>query len=116
MEYKIDAKNKIMGRVASQAALLLQGKDRPDFDPAKLGKNKVTVFNTDKMRHTGKKLKQKIYYKHSGFHGGLKEERLDTLMERDSRLAMKRAVSGMLPKNKLRSRVIKNLILLKEEK
>lgn len=114
-EFKIDAAHKILGRIASEAAFLLRGKNAPDFEPSRVSENKVVIFNTDKMRVTGKKLTDKIYYQHSGYHGGLKEERLIDLMKRDSRLPLRYAVMGMLPKNKLRSRMIKNLALFRNE-
>ena len=116
MEYKIDTTEKILGRLASEAVILLRGKNDPRFDPSKFGGNKVTIFNTDKIRVTGKKLVQKLYRRHSGYHGGLKEESLRDLLARDSREAMRKAVLGMLPKNKLRARFIKNLELCKGEK
>lgn len=116
MEYKIDAANKILGRLASEVAILLRGKNNPSFDPSRFSKNEVTVLNTDKIKVSGRKMVQKLYRRHSGFHGGLKEESLRDLLARDSRLAFRKAVLGMLPKNKLRARFIKNLILLKGEK
>lgn len=115
MEYKINASDKILGRLASEIAMLLRGKDSPSFDPARLSNNKVVVTNTDRIRVTGKKLSQKLYRRHSGYHGGLKEVKLRDVLARDSRLALKYAVLGMLPKNKLRSKLIKNLTLVKGE-
>lgn len=115
MEYRIDATDKTLGRLATQIAILLRGKNSPRFDPAKLSGNKVYVSNTDKLQVTGKKIGQKIYRHHSGYHGGLKEEKLGHLMARDSRAALRHAVMGMLPKNRLRSRVIKNMTLAKGE-
>lgn len=111
MEYKLDATDQILGRLASKVAFLLRGKDSPRFDPSRPSNNKVTVFNTDKMRVTGKKLAQKLYRRHSGYHGGLKEKKLSDLMVKDSRLVLRLAVQGMLPKNKTRQRLMKNLIL-----
>ena len=114
MEYSIDAANKILGRLASDIATKLRGKDAPQFDPSQLSKTRVTVFNTDHMRYTGsKKAGQKVYYRHSGYPGGLKGETLENLMRRDSRLVLRYAVFGMLPKNKLRRMMIKNLTLHK---
>lgn len=111
---KISATNKILGRLASEIALALQGKTTPDFDPARLSGNKITVYNTDALRVTGKKKPlQKQYRRHSGFPGGLKEESFERMMARDSRVALRRAVAGMLPKNRLRPRMLKNLILHK---
>ncbi len=115
MEYKIDADNKILGRLATEVSVLLRGKNEPSFDPSRASGNKVIVFNTGKIRVTGRKLIQKLYRRHSGYHGGLKEEKLRDLLARDSREAVRKAVLGMLPKNKLRARFIKNLILLKGE-
>ncbi|MDP3710157.1 MAG: 50S ribosomal protein L13 [bacterium] len=115
MEYKIDATNKILGRLATEVAVLLRGKNAPSFDPAKLSGNKVVVCNTDKIKFSGKKASQKLYRHHSGYHGGLKEEKLEDLVQRDSRLVLKYAVMGMLPKNRLRAKFIKNLILNKEQ-
>lgn len=113
MKYHIDATDKVLGRLASEVALLLRGKNDPRFSPAKPLNNTVEVVNTDKIRVTGKKLKDKLYRRHSGYHGGLKEESLKTVMELDSRLALRRAVEGMLPKNKWRSKLIKNLVMQK---
>lgn len=113
MEYRIDAAHKTLGRLATQIAILLRGKNNPRFDPAKLSGNKVYVSNTDKLHVTGRKIGQKIYRHHSGYHGGLKEEKLGRVMVRDSRAVLRHAVMGMLPKNRLRSRVIRNLILVK---
>lgn len=111
MEYKLDATNKVLGRLAVQAAILLRGKNDPRFDPRRLADNRVVVYHTDEVRITGRKRSQKLYRRHSGYPGGLKEETLERLMRRDSRLALRRAVAGMLPKNRMRSRMMKNLIL-----
>lgn len=113
MEYKLDATNKILGRLATEVAVLLRGKNAPSFDPAKLSGNKVFIYNTDKIKFSGKKTSQKLYRHHSGYHGGLKEEKLEDLVKRDSRLVLKYAVMGMLPKNRQRAKIIKNLILTK---
>ena len=116
MEYKIDAKDKILGRIATEVALLLRGKTNPGFLPNKISGNKVTVYNTDKIRVTGKKMEQKLYRRHSGYIGvGFKEEKMKDLMARDSRRVLKHAVMGMLPKNRTRAKIIKNLSLHKGE-
>ncbi len=93
--------------------MILQGKTVPHFDPAQLSKNRVTVYNTDRVRVTGKKPLQKLYRHHSGYPGGLKEESLGRMMARDSRAAVRHAVAGMLPKNRLRARMLKHLMLYK---
>jgi len=113
--YKIDATNKVLGRLASKIAILLQGKHKPNFVPYLNTGDKVIVINTDKMKITGKKLKKKVYYRHSGYPGGLKKITLEELMKKDSREVLKKAVWGMLPKNKLRKQRIKNLKLYKGE-
>lgn len=113
MEYKLDATNQILGRLASKIALLLRGKNSPHFDPARPSNNKVMIFNTDKISFSGKKFTQKLYRRHSGYHGGLKEKNLADLMMKDSRLALRWAVNGMLPKNRSRQRFLKNLVLFK---
>lgn len=112
-EHTLDAANKVLGRIASEAAIFLRGKNRPDFDPSRFSGDRVTIVNTDRVRVTGRKEKEKIYRRHSGFHGGLKEESLERVRRRDSRLLVSRAVAGMLPKNRLRARFMKNLILIR---
>lgn len=114
MDYTIDAADKIVGRLATAVATLLQGKRDPRFDPARLSGNRVTVYNTNRMRTTGRKMAQKLYRHHTGYPGGLKEETMERLYARDSRLVLRHAVNGMLPKNRLRARMMKNLILFKE--
>ncbi len=112
MRHSIDASNKILGRLASEVAILLRGKNTSKFDPAgRGGSSSVTVYNTDYVRTTGKKRGQKLYRRHSGYPGGMKEETLEHVMKRDSRVAVRRAVRGMLPKNKLRDRFMRHLIL-----
>lgn len=112
---KIDAKNKSLGRLAAEAAKILRGKNKVEFQPHLDNGDEVIIENTDKIRITGNKLKDKIYYHHSGYPGGLKEETLEKIMKRDSREVVRRAVYGMLPKNRLRDRLIKKLKLHKEK-
>lgn len=111
----IDATDQPLGRLATQVAVLLRGKNQPAFQPNKEINLEVVVFNTDKIKLTGKKLQQKKYRSHSGYLGSLKEIPAIKLMERDSREVVRRAVFGMLPINRLRSRVIKRLKLHKGE-
>lgn len=112
-EYKIDAAGKILGRLAVEVAVLLRGKNQARFLPYLTPQNMVVVFNTDKIKVTGKKMAQKTYYRHSGYMGGLKIESLMKLFERDSREVLRRAVYGMLPKNRTRDKIIKNLKMYK---
>lgn len=113
MEYKIDATNKVLGRLASEIAMILRGKNTPNFDPTKLAQVSVTVTNVARMRVTGNKMQKKLYRHHSGYHGGLKEETLEHVMQKDPSRALRTAVNGMLPKNRLRDQMLKNLIFEK---
>lgn len=112
-ECVLNADGKILGRLASDIAVLLRGKDSADFASHRAAARRVTVTNTDRIRVTGKKMDQKMYRRHSGHLGNLKEENLGDLMARDSRAALRRAVTGMLPKNRSRKQFLKNLILVK---
>lgn len=105
----LDAKDQILGRLSTQVAILLRGKNRPDFAAHILNQVKVVVYNTDGLKFSKKKLDQKKYYSHSGYPGGLKEKSLRWLFEKDSTKVFRKAVWGMLPKNRLRSKMIKNL-------
>lgn len=98
----IDAAGKPVGRVASAVARVLIGKDSPVYAPNRVADVRVVVTGTDQMVFTGKKTAAKRWYRHSGYHGGLKEIPAARLMERDSRLVLRRAVRGMLPDNRLR--------------
>ncbi len=112
-EYTIDAKNKILGRLAVELAVLLRGKNEANFLPYLTSQNTVKVINTDLIKVTGKKMKQKMYRHHTSFPGGLKEISLEKLFAKDSREVLKKAVYGMLPKNRTRDKIIKNLKLSK---
>lgn len=107
--HKIDAKDRILGRMAAEIVALLRGKKKPDFAPHKDIGDFVVVQNVDKIRLTGKKAGQKKYYHHSGYLGGIKEEPFKKLFERDAKEVLRKAVLGMLPKNKLRAEQIKRL-------
>lgn len=114
-KYTIDAKNKILGRVAVEAAVLLRGKNDPKFLPYLTPQNIVTVINTDRLKVTGKKMEQKIYRHHTSYPGGLKAMSLEKLFAKDSREVLKRAVYGMLPRNRTRDKIIKNIRFFKGE-
>jgi len=113
--YKIDAKARILGRLATEAAVLLWGKNRPDFVPNKVPNTKVHVFNIAKIKVSGKKFEDKLYYSHSGYVGNLKVKNFKEIFEKDPCIVMRKAVLGMLPKNKLRKIMIKNLKLYEGE-
>ena len=107
--HPIDATGKVLGRLAAEIAILLRGKNKTSFAPYKDIGDFVIVKNVEKIKLTGKKAKQKIYYRHSGFLGGLKEMPLGKLFKGRPAEVFKKAVFGMLPKNKLRNRQIKRL-------
>lgn len=110
MEYNIDAKNKILGRLASEIAVILQGKKNPKYDPRLEGDDKVIVKNINKIKLSGRKFSQKVYYRHSGRIGHLRTESLRNLFSKDPGKVLKLAVRRMLPNNSLRNRRMKKLI------
>jgi len=97
----MDADGKTLGRFASEIATMLTGKDKPIYVPHLLCGDYVIVINVDKIHVTGNKLQQKRYYRHSGYHGGLKERTLQQMMDKTPDRVMKAAVKGMLPKSAL---------------
>ena len=99
--YVVDAEGLALGRVASQVANILRGKNKPIYTPNVDTGDYVIVINCDKVILTGKKLDQKIYYKHSGFVGGLKETKYRKLLAEKPEEALRHAVVGMLPKGPL---------------
>lgn len=107
--HTIDATGKVLGRLATGIAILLRGKQRADFVPYKDTGDFVTVNNADKIKLTGRKIEQKIYYRHTGFLGGLKKTPVKKLLKERPTEVLRKAVFGMLPKNKLRNRQIKRL-------
>jgi large subunit ribosomal protein L13 len=111
--HTIDATGKSPGRLAVEIARILRGKHKVDFSPHKDEGDVVVVENVEKMKITGKKLDTKIYYRHTGYPGGLKETPMRKIFEKDPGEVLKRAVWGMLPKNKLRARMIKRLKIKK---
>ena len=111
--YVVDAANISLGRVASQVAAVLRGKNKPIYTPHVDTGDYVIVINTDKMVLTGNKATQKMYYRHSGFPGGLKETSYKELMEKKSDFALEKAVKGMLPKNSLGKKMFMKLKVYK---
>ncbi len=107
----MDAEGKTLGRLASEIATLLQGKHKPTWVPHLNMGDYVVVVNAEKIRVTGKKLEQKVYYRHSGYHGGLKEQTLARLLQKTPTKAIQNAVKGMLPKNTLGRRMLGRLKL-----
>jgi len=107
--HTIDATGKVLGRLASEIAILLRGKHKPNFVPYKDMGDFVVVKNIEKLKFTGKKLEQKKYFRHSEYLGGVKEIPLKKLFQEKPEEVLKMAVFGMLPKNKLRANMIKRL-------
>jgi large subunit ribosomal protein L13 len=107
--YLVDVDNKVLGRVATEIANVLRGKNKPTFTPSVDTGDFVIVVNAEKIALTGKKLSDKMYYSHSGYVGGLKEITAGKLIEKKPEDLLKKAVKGMLPKNKLARHMLKKL-------
>jgi large subunit ribosomal protein L13 len=105
----IDAADQTLGRLATRIATLLEGKHKPTYSPHLDVGDHVVVLNASRIKVTGDKLAQKRYYRHSNYPGGLKEESLETLLERKPELVIERAVTGMLPRNRLGRAMFKKL-------
>ena len=112
-KHMIDASGKILGRLATEAAILLMGKHKPNFVPYLDTGDFVIVTNAEKIKLTGKKMAQKKYVRHSGYPGGLKSETFNKLMEKDPRKIIEHAIKGMLPKNRLGRAEYKKLTVFK---
>lgn len=110
----VDVENKILGRVASEIANLLRGKDRPTFSPHDDMGSFVVVLNASKIKMTGKKLTDKILYHHTGYLGGLKERTAGDLLSKNPDRLLRDTVWGMLPKNKLSRRLLTKLHIYPE--
>jgi len=109
-----DAREESFGRMASKIAVLLRGKNKVSFTPHLDGGDFVVVINSDDLKYTGNKKDGKIYYKYSGYMGGMKEITLGDQIKKDSRKIIEDAVFGMLPKNKLRNEMMKRLKVYKD--
>ena len=107
--YVVDAEGVVLGRLASQVASILRGKNKPTYTPHVDTGDYVIILNADKVVLTGKKLEQKIYNKHSGFVGGLKETPYRRLLNEKPELAIQHAVNGMLPKGPLGRKMAKKM-------
>lgn len=107
--HTIDASGKILGRLASEVATILMGKNKPMYVPYLDTGDFVVVTNASKVKLTGKKMQEKKYTRHSGYPGGLKVETFDKMIERRPEYIIEHAVKGMLPHNKLGRQMIKKL-------
>lgn len=97
----IDAQDKTLGRLSTEIAMLLMGKHKPIYVPNLNTGDYVIVVNAEKIRVTGNKLAQKMYYRHSGYHGGLKERTLQQMLDKTPTRVIRQSVKGMLPKNSM---------------
>jgi large subunit ribosomal protein L13 len=107
--YLVDADQRTLGRLATEIADLLRGKGKPAYTPHVDTGDFVVVVNAKKVRVTGKKLEQKIYYRHSGYPGGLRQRTLAEQLQRRPEEVIRKAVKGMLPKNRLAAAQLKKL-------
>ena len=107
--YVVDATDKTLGRLSSQIASVLRGKNKPTYTPSMDTGDYVIVINADKIKVTGKKMDQKMYYRHSDYVGGMKEATLKEMMAKKPEDVIKLAVKGMLPKGPLGRQMIKKL-------
>ena len=107
--YVVDATDKTLGRLASEVASVLRGKNKPIYTPFLDTGDFVIVINADKVKVTGKKLDQKLYRKHSDYVGGFKETTLRVMMDKKPEEVFRLAVKGMLPKNALSRKMLKKL-------
>lgn len=112
----IDAKDQILGRMATKIATLLMGKNKPNFVPHLDCGDYVVVINAAEVQVTGQKKEKKKYYRHSGYPGGFKEITFKQQMAKDPRKIVRHAVSGMLPKNKLRDERLARLKIFVDKK
>ncbi len=110
-DYIIDAKNKKLGRLASEIATVLQGKKNPQYQPRLEGEDRVIVKNAHDIVLTGNKANTKVYYRHGGHLGHLKEKKFADTFAKNPAWVLRHAVRGMLPKNKLTSKRLKRLII-----
>ncbi|MCH7883275.1 uL13 family ribosomal protein [Patescibacteria group bacterium] len=106
----VDVRDISLGRAASKAAFLLRGKDRPDFAYHRAPLIIIEIKNYDKVKIGTKKMAQKVYIRYTGYPSGLRKTKLSDLYKKDSKMVFRKAVWGMLPKNKLRKVFIKNLV------
>lgn len=107
--YVIDASDKVLGRVAAKAAALVRGKHKAIFAPHHELGDYVVIINADKVAVTGRKRQNKMYYRHTGYVGGLKEDTFESLLERHPTAPLEHAVKGMLPKGPLGRKLFLNV-------
>lgn len=114
--YVVDAADKVLGRISTKIATYLRGKHKPIFSPQVDCGDYVVIINADKVRVTGKKERQKLYFTHSGYPGGQKLLSFEKMMEKSPEKVILHAVAGMLPKNRLGRQILKKLKVYVGEK
>ncbi|MEE8109648.1 MAG: 50S ribosomal protein L13 [bacterium] len=107
--FVVDASGRVLGRLASRVAAILRGKHKPTFTPHVDGGDHVIVINAERIVLTGKKLEDKVYYRHSGYPGGIKAQTAGELLRKHPERLIEKAVKGMLPKNTLGRAMFKKL-------
>jgi len=107
--YLVDAEGKVLGRVASSVAAILRGKHKADYTPSMDMGDNVIIVNAAKVKITGNKALKKKYYRHSGYPGGLKEKSFSEVMKSDPTFALRNAIKGMLPRNRLGRKQLLNV-------
>lgn len=110
-KYMIDASDQILGRLATQIAMILRGKNKANFSYRQDTGDAVEVINIEKIKVSGEKMQKKIYYRHSGWIGNLKSVTMEKLFAKNPAKILKLAIYGMLPKNKLRDKMMSRLII-----
>ena len=113
--YLVDAKDKVLGRLATKVARVLYGKNKKTFMPNIDMGDYVVIINAKYIKITGKKIDNKVYYRHTGYPGGIKKQTLKELLDQNPEEVIRKAVKGMLPKNKLSKGVFKRLKVYKDE-
>ncbi len=111
----VDAKGKVLGRLAAKVASVLRGKDKVIFSPHQDTGDEVIVINARHVKVTGKKMAQKVYKRYSAYPGGLKEETMETMLKKRPDYIIRHAVMGMLPDNKLGEKLLKKLRVYPDE-
>ncbi len=110
-KHEINAAGRAVGRIATEVAMILRGKNKPDFSPHVDSGDFVTILNASQVKFTGKKLVQKDYYHHTLYPGGLKRTPMKKVFEEKPEEILRKAVFGMLPKNNLRNEMMKRLTI-----
>jgi large subunit ribosomal protein L13 len=113
--YLFDCNDYVLGRLSAKVAFILQGKNSPDYSPNAETDNWAVAINSAKIQITGNKAEQKTYHHFSGYPGGITSKKLKDLMKDDPNSVIRKSVYGMLPKNKLRDKMMKRLIILKND-